>query len=75
MAEQEQLARVSIPRYAQSFPMCISILITPTCTVPQKTDTNLPLKRQTKNAADNILIFYFYLLKKIKLDVSCESSA
>ena len=27
----------------------------------------LPLKLQTKNAADNILIFYLYLLKKIRL--------
>ena len=33
-----------------------------------------PLKRQTKIAADDILIFYFYLSKKIKLDFSCESS-
>ena len=32
-------------------------------------------KRQTKIAADNILIFYFYLSKKIRLDFSCESSA
>ena len=34
-----------------------------------------PLKRQTKIAADNILIFYFHLSKKIRLDFSCESSA
>ena len=34
-----------------------------------------PLKRQTKIAADDILIFYFYLSKKIRLDFSCESSA
>ena len=34
-----------------------------------------PLKRQTKIAADGILIFYFYLSKKIRLDVSSESSA
>ena len=33
-----------------------------------------PLKRQTK-IADDILIFYFYLSKKIRLDFSCESSA
>ena len=33
------------------------------------------LKRQTKLAAGDILIFYFYLLKKIRLDVSSESSA
>ena len=33
------------------------------------------LKRQTKIAADDILIFYFYLSKKIRLDVSSESSA
>ena len=33
------------------------------------------LKRQTKIAADDILIFYFYLSKEIKLDFSCESSA
>ena len=29
-----------------------------------------PLKRQTKIAADDILIFYFYLSKKIRLDFS-----
>ena len=34
-----------------------------------------PLKRQTKIAADDILIFYFHLSKKIRLDFSCESSA
>ena len=34
-----------------------------------------PLKCQTKIAADNILILYFYLSKKIRLDFSCESSA
>ena len=34
-----------------------------------------PLKRQTKIAADDILIVYFYLSKKIRLDVSSESSA
>ena len=34
-----------------------------------------PLKRQTKISADDILIFYFYLSKKIRLDFSCESSA
>ena len=28
-----------------------------------------------KIAADDILIFYFYLLKKIRLDFSCESPA
>ena len=32
-------------------------------------------KRQTKIAADDILIFYFNLSKKIRLDVSSESSA
>ena len=32
-----------------------------------------PLKM--KIAADNILILYFYLLKKIRPDFSCESSA
>ena len=33
-------------------------------------------KRQTKIAADDILfLFYFYLLKKMRLDFSCESSA
>ena len=36
---------------------------------------HLPLERQTKIAADDILIFYFYLSKKISLDVSSESSA
>ena len=35
----------------------------------------LTLKAPTKIAADNILIFYFYLSKKIRLDFSCESSA
>ena len=30
-----------------------------------------PIKRQTKIAADDILIFYFYLSKKIRLDFSC----
>ena len=34
-----------------------------------------PLKRQTKIAADDILIFHFYLSKKIRLGFSCESSA
>ena len=34
-----------------------------------------PLKRQTKIAADDTLLFYFYLSKEIKLDISCESSA
>ena len=28
-----------------------------------------PLKRQAKIAADDTLIFYFYLSKKIRLDV------
>ena len=32
-------------------------------------------KRQTKIAADDILIFYFYLWKKIRLAISSESSA
>ena len=32
-------------------------------------------KRQTKIAADDILYFYFYLSKKIRLGVSSESSA
>ena len=37
---------------------------------------NLTLKKcQTKVAADDILSLYFYLLKKIMLDFSCESSA
>ena len=34
-----------------------------------------PLKRQTKIAADNIFILYFYHSKKIRLDFSSESSA
>ena len=33
------------------------------------------IKRQTKIAADDTLIFYFSLWKKIRLDVSSESSA
>ena len=36
---------------------------------------NQPLKRQTKIAAEDILMFYLYLSKKIRLDFSCESSA
>ena len=32
------------------------------------------LKCQTKIAADDLIIFYFYLSKKIRLDFSCESS-
>ena len=36
----------------------------------------LTLKAPSKIAADDTFIFfYFYLLKKIRLDVSCESSA
>ena len=35
----------------------------------------IPLKRQIKIASDDILIFYFYLSKMIRLDFSCESSA
>ena len=35
----------------------------------------LTLKAPNKIAADDILIFYFYLCKKIKLDFSYESSA
>ena len=37
--------------------------------------THLTLKVPNKIAADNILIFYFYLSKKIRLDFSRESSA
>ena len=33
----------------------------------------LTLKRQRKIAADDVLIFYIYLSKKIRLDFSCES--
>ena len=33
-----------------------------------------PLQCQTKIATEDILIFYFYLLKKMRLDFSCESS-
>ena len=35
----------------------------------------LTLKAPNKMAVDDILIFYFYLSKKIRLDFSCESSA
>ena len=35
----------------------------------------LTLKAPSKVAADDTYFFYFYLLKKIRLDVSCESSA
>ena len=38
------------------------------------TVTILTLKAPNKNAADDILIFYFYLSKKIRFDVSSESS-
>ena len=38
-------------------------------------EKSLPLKRQTKIAAVDILIFYFYVSKKIRLDFSHESSA
>ena len=34
----------------------------------------LILKEPNKNAADDILIFYFYLSEKIRLDVARESS-
>ena len=34
-----------------------------------------PLKRQAKLQQTTLLFFYFYLLKKIWLDISCESSA
>ena len=40
-----------------------------------KKDSPLTLKRQTKIAADDILIVYFYLSVKRRLDVSSESSA
>ena len=35
----------------------------------------LTLKAPSKFAADGTFIFYLYLFKKIRLDVSCESSA
>ena len=35
----------------------------------------LPLKRQVRTAQDDNFFFYFYLSKKIRLDISCESSA
>ena len=35
----------------------------------------LTLKAPSKIAADDILIFYFYLSKEIRLDFSCESYA
>ena len=41
----------------------------------QPVSTHKPLKRQIKIAADDILIFYFYLSKKIKLDVSLETAS
>ena len=37
--------------------------------------SKLTLKAPNKIAADDILMFYFYLSKKIRLDLSCESSA
>ena len=33
------------------------------------------ISHQKQSAAEDILIFYFYLSKKIRLDFSCESSA
>ena len=41
----------------------------------EKIVNTLTLKRQTTIAANDSLSFYFYLLKKIRLDFSCESSA
>ena len=38
-------------------------------------ETILTLKAPSKIAADDNCFFYFYLSKKIRLDVSCESSA
>ena len=35
----------------------------------------LTLKEPNKIPADDILIFYFYLSRKIRLDFSCEPSA
>ena len=35
----------------------------------------LTLKAPNKIAEDDILSFYFYLLEKLRLDFSCESSA
>ena len=35
----------------------------------------LTLKAPITTTADDTFVFYFYVLKKIKLDVSCESSA
>ena len=37
--------------------------------------TVLSLKRHIKFAAEDTLLFYFHLWKKIRLDVSCASSA
>ena len=50
-----------------ALPHCFASLI--------KVGSFQPLKRQTKNATDGILFFYFYLSKKIRLDASSESSA
>ena len=46
-----------------------------TVQVLKESSHGLTLKALNKIAADDILIFYFYLSKKIRLDVSCESSA
>ena len=40
--------------------------------LPQPLSLEAPIKIA---ADDTIIIFYFYLSKKIRLDVSCESSA
>ena len=39
------------------------------------TQLTLTLKCQTKIVANDILIFYFYLSKKIRLDFSCDISS
>ena len=60
------------------FAICIIVTVVVslfTAPIEEKHVSYLALKAPNKNAADDILIFYFYLSKKIRLDVSCESSA
>ena len=59
--------------YLYSFPHSVSKSLSTGTYVPTQphcSDAYQPLKRQTKTAADDVLIFYFYLSKKIRLDFS-----
>ena len=56
---------VSKPVLCSSATRCVSLP-----DYPQNLDLSQLLKRQIKIAADDILIFYFYLSKKLRLDFS-----